>query len=166
MLKTIIITVFLVLPYSISNAVLPMNLDNNVKVVMTIEEEIKLRLLLADTISDFVSELIIAQAKHESGNFKNSLTRNYNNIFSRLHSKYDSMSIGNYGYAEKRTGYAVYKSIDSATISQLQYFKRKKYSMKWSTVEEFAIELKQKRYYTDDINNYIRAMKKHMNSRK
>jgi hypothetical protein len=76
------------------------------------------------------------------------------------------MSIGNYGYAEKRTGYAVYKSIDSATISQLQYFKRKKYSMKWNTVEEFAIELKQKRYYTDDVNNYIRAMKKHMNSRK
>lgn len=162
MIKTIIITLLLVIPYSVTNAVLPMELEYVEVKVLSIEDKIRQKLSSIDTLSDFTIELIVAQAKHESGNFKNKLTREHNNIFSRLHSKKDTLSLGSYGYAEKRTGYSVYSSIDSAVVSQLLYFKRFKYSMKWNTVEEFALELKRKRYYTDDTHNYVRAVKKHI----
>lgn len=119
-------------------------------------------------LNDTTIELIVAQAKHESGNYKNKLTKEHNNIFSRLHHKSDTLSLGPYGYAEGRKGYASYRSIRDATISQVSYFKRLKYSMNWTSSYAFAAELKKKRYYYDpkltkkeDIRKYARALRKH-----
>lgn len=132
-------------------------------VVLTIDQRIYNTLLETDSISEFNIKLIIAQARHESGNFKNKLTKEHNNVFSRLHSKKDTLSLGGFGYAEGRKGYASYKSIDSAVVSQILYFKRKGYSLNYKSEKEFAEELKKKKYYTDDLNRYVNALSKHMN---
>lgn len=117
-------------------------------------------ILIEQGIDTATSELIVSQAYHESGSFKNSLSRHHRNVFSRLHHKRDSLSLGPFGRAEGRKDFASYASLDSAVISQLCYFKRKGYSMKWNNTYAFALELKKKNYYKDNPLKYSRALQR------
>lgn len=137
---------------------------NELKLVLEVRElsiEDSVRLVLSEkNLSKYTIELLVAQSKHESGNYKNSLSRLHKNIFSRHWDKYDTLSLGAGGQAEGHSNFARYKSIKNATLSQLHYFQRKKYTMEWTTAKEFAVELKSKRYYEDDVNKYTTALNK------
>ncbi len=142
-------------------------IDTLVSHALSIDDSIRL-VLEEHNLNDTTIEFIVAQAKHESGNYKNRLTKEHNNIFSRLHHKNDTLSLGPLAYAEGRGGYASYRSIRDATISQIEYFKRLNYSLNWKSSYQFALELKKKRYYhdpklskTEDIRKYARALRKH-----
>jgi hypothetical protein len=129
---------------------------NNIDVTFDPESIIR-RTLKKENIDCFTIELIIAQSKHESGNYKNSLTQ-YNNIFARHYHKIDTFAISAGACAEGHDRFAKYPSLEYATLSQLAYFKRKGYSMKWKSTNQFALELKQKGYYEAPIDNYNAAL--------
>lgn len=126
---------------------------------LSIEDSVRL-VLSEKNLSSYTVELLIAQSKHESGNYRNSLSRLHKNIFSRHYEKIDTLSLGAGGSAEGHNRFARYKSIKDATNSQYAYLKRRGYTFSWNTPREFAIELKNKRYYEDSIDNYSRALSK------
>jgi hypothetical protein len=115
------------------------------------------KVLTEQNLDPFVVELLVAQSKHESGNYTNTLTQ-YNNLFGRHHHKSDTYSLGAGAPAEGHSRFARYPSIEAATLSQLDYLRRKGYSFKWHSAREFALELKQKHYYEAPVSVYVRAL--------
>ena len=120
------------------------------------EQEIR-RVLEKEGVDSYVIELLVAQSKHESGNYKNSLTP-YNNVFARHYSKYDTFATSSGAKAEGHSRFAKYPSVEYATLSQLWYFRRHNYTFNWKSTKEFAIELKKKRYYEAPVSVYIKAL--------
>lgn len=126
----------------------------------TYEREIR-EVLKEENIEPYVIELLVAQSKHESGNYKNNLTK-YNNVFARHYFKADTFAISAGAKAEGHSRFSIYPSIRHATLSQLWYFKRKNYSFKWKSTYQFALELKSKHYYEAPIPDYVYALNKFM----
>jgi hypothetical protein len=131
----------------------PLSIEDSVRFVLN-----EMRL---DT---YVIELLVAQSKHESGNYKNNLTKKNNNIFARHFEKVDTFAIGAGGTAEGHSRFARYKSIKYATMSQYYYLLRKKYTFMWCDTKSFAVELKQRHYYEDSIVNYSKSLKRYIGS--
>lgn len=132
--------------------------DNNEK----IDYEGKIRKTLeSEEINPYVIDLLVAQSKHESGNYQNSLTP-YNNVFARHYSKKDTFAISAGAPGEGHTRFAKYPSVEWATLSQLDYLRRKGYSFKWKSEYQFALELKQKRYYEAELMVYTKALVRYM----
>jgi hypothetical protein len=117
------------------------------------------RVLYGQNLDPFVVELLVAQSKHESGNYTNSLTK-YNNLFGRHHHKTDKYSLGAGAPAEGHSRFARYPSVEAATLSQLEYLRRKGYSFKWTSAKEFALELKAKKYYEASVSVYTHALER------
>lgn len=162
-MKTILLCLFLVLPFGTYESPIEFRKDIEFKAPVALSVDDSIRLVLSNkNLSKESIELIVAQSKHESGNYTNNLTRKHNNIFARHYHKSDTFALGAGGEAEGHSRFARYKSIEYATLSQYYYFKRKNYSFAWRTPREFAIELKKKRYYEDSVSNYINALTKHL----
>jgi hypothetical protein len=119
------------------------------------------RTLESQEIDPYVIELLVAQSKLESGNYKNSLTP-YNNVFARHYSKRDTFAISAGAPAEGHTRFAKYPSVESATLSQLWYFRRLNYSFNWKSPYQFALELKKKHYYEATIMGYTKGLQRFM----
>jgi hypothetical protein len=115
------------------------------------------RTLESQEIDPYVIDLLVAQSKHESGNYRNSLTP-YNNVFARHYSKRDTFAISAGAPGEGHTRFAKYPSVESATLSQLDYLRRKNYTFKWSSPYQYALELKKKHYYEADVMVYTNAL--------
>lgn len=111
------------------------------------------------------ARMIVAQAKHESGNFNNGLTVHHNNVFSMQHPKRrPTTSLGALATAEKRPNkYASYKSVRDAVIDLFFYFATKKINVKQPSIEVYVRTLKQKRFFEESYTNYKTRMKKHFN---
>lgn len=135
---------------------------NSVKIALDSESVIR-RTLKNQKLDCFVIELLVAQSKHESGNYKNSLTE-YNNVFARHYHRVDTFATSAGACAEGHDRFAKYPSLEYATLSQLAYFKRKGYSFKWNSADQFALELKQRGYYEAPIEKYSLALNKHIQS--
>jgi hypothetical protein len=132
--------------------------------LLTTEDRI-IKVLQDSNYSLRMQQIIVAQAKHESGNFTNSLTRKYNNIFAMLHSKYDPFSKGNYGYAEGRKGYAVYDRIEESTRAYIWYTRKKKYPSD-TTLVAYVDILKAKSYFTGNKKEYLNSLTIHISKDK
>lgn len=115
------------------------------------------RTLQAEEIDPYVIDLLVAQSKHESGNYRNSLTP-YNNVFARHYSKKDTFAISAGAPGEGHRRFAKYPSVEYATLSQLDYLRRKNYSFKWKSPYQYALELKKKHYYEADVMVYTNAL--------
>lgn len=124
--------------------------------VETITEVLK-----QNNVSDYNIKLLIAQSKHESGRYKNNLTR-YNNIFARHYSKRDTFAISAGAKAEGHSKFAIYPTLEAAVLSQVWYLRRKEYSFNWQSPYQFALELKKKGYYEASVKEYTQALAKHM----
>ena len=123
------------------------------------------RVLESEELDSYTIELIVAQSKLESGDYKNTLTP-YNNVFARHYHKSDTFAISAGAKAEGHSRFAKYPSVESATLSQLWYFRKKNYSFNWKSPYQFALELKQKRYYEADIMVYTKGLIRHMRETK
>jgi hypothetical protein len=131
-----------------------------------VDYEGRIRAVLQSEETDpYVIELLVAQSKLESGNYKNTLTP-YNNVFARHYSKRDTFAISAGAKAEGHSRFAKYPSVEYATLSQLDYFRRLHYSFKWKSPYQFALELKRKHYYEADIMAYTKGLIKHMRESK
>lgn len=115
-------------------------------------------------IQPFNRRLIIAQAKLESGNFKNKLTRKHNNIFAMRHpSRRPTTSLGPLATAEKRKGYASYASIEDATRDFLMYLEYVKLQPKYKSTYAYVSDLKRKRYFESNLDHYVKGIKYYLN---
>ena len=112
-------------------------------------------------LDPYAVELIVAQSKHESGNYKNNLTK-YHNVFGRHYHKTDTLAVSAGARAEGHSNFAIYPSLKYATISQVNYLRRKKYSFKWKSTKQFALELKSKSYYEATVEDYVAALNSHI----
>lgn len=130
------------------------------EVVLDYEAEIR-DVLESEGLEPFVVDLLVAQSKHESGNYRNSLTK-YNNVFARHYSKRDTFATSAGAKAEGHSRFAKYPSLRNATLSQISYLKRKHYSFKWKSAYQFALELKSKNYYEAPIESYTKALNKYL----
>lgn len=154
-MKTIILLVFLVLVCSVkttSNGVerLP------VVEILTVDQRI---MIAFDTIPDPMKKLLLAQAKHESGNFTNKLTRTANNFMAINHSSNrPTLSLGRNGHAEGRSGFAVYSSLDSAALDFVYFMQYKNIPDTFTRADTYAKFLKKINYYEDSEVNYRRAL--------
>ena len=128
--------------------------------IINYESEIR-DVLESEGLEPFVVDLLIAQSKHESGNYKNSLTK-YNNVFARHYHKNDTFATSAGAEAEGHSRFAKYPTLRNATLSQISYLKRKNYSFNWKTTSQYAVELKEKRYYEAPVEEYTAALKRFM----
>jgi hypothetical protein len=127
-----------------------------------IDYEGRIRAVLeSEEIDPYVIELMVAQSKFESGNYKNTLTP-YNNVFARHYSKKDTFAISAGARAEGHSRFAKYPSVEDATLSQLWYFRNRRYTFKWKSPYQFALELKQKHYYEADLMVYTKGLIRNM----
>lgn len=123
--------------------------------------------LVSNGVDTLSAKIFVAQAHHESGGFKSTLTREHNNIFAILHDKHrTTTSIGPYGKAEGRSGYASYLSIEDATIDFIIFLKHWGVSIKQTSITKYSYALKnlkspkghKRMYYTDNVKNYIKSV--------
>lgn len=167
-MKIFIATLLLACAYFTVGSATDWNLtegDSWKEYVSSDRETIIRRVLKREKVSPFAIELIVAQSKHESGNYTNNLT-NYNNLFGRHYSKIDTFAISAGATAEGHSKFAIYPSVEDATLSQLAYLKRKGYSFKWKTAKDFAMELKKKRYYEASVPAYTNALNHFIDNKK
>jgi hypothetical protein len=159
-----IITLLVVLAFTftkVGNAsIIGINFPNRSEEVVDYEAEIR-DVLESEGLEPFVVDLLVAQSKHESGNYKNSLTK-YNNVFARHYHKNDTFATSAGAKAEGHSRFAKYPNLRNATLSQISYLKRKQYSFKWKSAYQFALELKSKRYYEAPIEVYTNALNKYL----
>ena len=123
----------------------------------TIEEKI-LSVLIDSGFSICEQAIILAQTKHESGYYTNSISRKNNNVFS-LHKRRNSIYVmPEKARAEGCTCFAIYRTIEDATRDYLQYRERLRIPKDFS-VEEYVSLIKRKKYFTDNEKKYLSSMK-------
>lgn len=123
----------------------------------TIEEQI-LAVLIDSGFSICEQAIILAQSKHESGYYTNSLSRTSNNVFS-LHKRRNSIYVlPEKVRAEDCTCFAIYRSVQDATLDYLQYRERL-HIPKDLSVEEYVSLIKRKNYFTDNEQRYLSSLK-------
>jgi uncharacterized FlgJ-related protein len=113
----------------------------------------------ADSIT---SRIIVAQARHESGDFKNVLTRNHNNVFGMQHPRVRrTTSIGAYGDAEKKKNiYASYRSIEDAVIDLFLYLDARNISKRQHSIPKYVRSIKAKKYFKGSETEYVKNMRR------
>jgi len=161
MKMTILTFVSLILCFAHSDLGSTSNMkDEVVPLEIDYEREIRETLEL-NHVDQYVIELLIAQSKHESGNYKNNLTK-YHNVFARHYHKSDTMAVSAGARAEGHSNFAIYPSVKNATISQINYLKRKGYSFSWKNPHQYALELKSKGYYEAPVEEYSAALNRYV----
>lgn len=155
--KLLFIAILLILPFRTVPDI-PVKLEYRGEIRLSVEEKIR-RVLESKGVPEFTIQLIIAQAKHESGNFTNRLTRRHNNVFSMMHPRVrKTTSLGALARAEGRNGYASYASIEDAVLDLLLYFDNFHYPDTYMTTWQYARLLKKKGFYEDKYERYARGI--------
>lgn len=153
-MKTTIMLLLLVLPV--------MTAMNEVKVVEQVETRTEQRInqqLYFNDMPKPMRELIIAQAKLESGGFTNKLSREGNNVFSMRHPyKRPTLSLGPFLHAEGRCCYAAFTSIESAVDDYILYMNHFNVPYTFTRAYDYARYLKSKGYYECSVEQYTNAL--------
>lgn len=131
-------------------------------ITLTIEERI-VTVLRDSGFSRTMQRIILAQAKHESGNFKSRLARNHNNIFGMTHpgTRHFTTSLGPLARAEGRGGYASYTSIEHSVADYILYKKRRQIEDS-EDVSAYIYQLKRKHYFEARADKYLKAINRWM----
>lgn len=132
---------------------------------LELTQEEKIVAVLRDSgYSAPMQRIILAQAKHESGGFTNSLAVYHNNVFAMLHpSRRRTLSLGPLAKAEGRGGYGSYATIEDATRDYIMYCRHMGIDPKESATD-YIYQLKRKRYFTDNVTRYLRGVQQWMKS--
>lgn len=131
------------------------------EVELTIEERVS-KVLQDSGYSQNMQAIILAKADLESGTFRNKLTKEHNNFFSMLHSKYDPYSKCGCGFAEGRLGYASYPTIEDQVYAYIWYTKKRGYP-KEATPLEYVRFMKSKGYFEANELSYLAGLKARLN---
>lgn len=97
-----------------------------------------------------LTRYIVAQAKHETGNYTSLLYKKANSLFGIKTFK------GATAYPSKEGGYyRVYPNLSESARDLIAWYDRNKMPTEVKDVNEFAGALKIRGYFTDKLDNYI-----------
>lgn len=163
-MKIIITIIFIFLAtiriYPMEDIVRTHTLPTVTIVAPTIEQEI-FRTVLECGYDTTMAKLMVAQSRHETGNWKSRLARKANNVFGMHSNKNSKRSIGT-TIAEKNNKFAVYDSVESSTLEALDWLSSHDCPFKFKSSSEYAKWLKSKGYYEDSVTNYSNALRVHL----
>lgn len=153
-MKTTMLFLLVILP-----AMTAMNEAMTVERVELTTEQRIIQQLYFNNVPEPMCELIVAQAKLESGKFTNKLSREGNNVFSMRHpSKRPTLSLGPLLRAEGRCCYAAFSSIETAVDDYILYMKHFNVPDTFVTTRDYARYLKSKGYYECSVEQYTNAL--------
>lgn len=108
-------------------------------------------------------QVFIAQAKFESGNFTNKLSKEHNNLFAMRHPRVrPTKSLGPHARAEGRKGYASFATIEDSVEDFILYLEFCKYPPKITDVDQYTKLLKKKKYFESSTIKYSRGIKHYL----
>lgn len=97
--------------------------------------------------------LIIAQAKHETGNFTSNLFRNHSNMFGmKVPVKRKSFRNG-----ETENGFSTFASITDSARDFLEYLRAVNFPKNVDSFQ-YVAALKNRRYFEDTLGNYMKGV--------
>ena len=112
--------------------------------------------------SDALSRLIVAQARHETGNYSSNVFRACNNLFGYkfVNGKWQAASCVN---APEGGKYARYNSVSDSVNELIDWLRRREREGRIDTSAitnsaEYATALKKSNYYTDSVRNYQKGL--------
>jgi hypothetical protein len=136
-------------------------------VTISIETRIRNKFLECGITDSATVNIFIAQAKLESGNFTNKLTREHNNLFAMRHpSRRLTRSLGPHAKAEGRKGYASFATIEDSVEDFILYLEFCKYPTKITDVDQYTKLLKKKKYFESSTIKYSKGIKHYLNGTK
>ncbi len=111
----------------------------------------------------FVAKLLVAQARHESGNFKSRLYRKHQNAFGMMYSKRrPTVALNGSARAEGHKGFADYNNLSESTEDVVMFLKHRGCKFDFKTVGEYVSWLKKIGYFTDNKVRYQNAISIHL----
>lgn len=126
---------------------------------MTAEEQIIIDTARGQGMPQRLSELILAQAKHESGNFTSPVYKDCRNAFG--YSAYAGQNS-----CPGHSFYKLYPNLQESVKELTGWIKRRQAEGKFpanletiTTPEQYAALLKQSNYYEDSVTNYSNGLK-------
>lgn len=125
----------------------------------------------ANGMPDILSKLIVAQAKHETGNFTSPVYRNNNNLFGykfrgqKLAIQGSQAPKGEWQKKEIPEYYAKYLKLEDSVKELAEWIKRRQKEKIFpvnlsdiKTPQQYALLLKKSGYYGDTLANYTRNL--------
>lgn len=113
-------------------------------------------------LSPVMINFLIAQARHESGDFTSKLFITSNNTFAMKHPTIrQTTSLGPYGKAEGVTNFAHYDSVEDSAKDMVLYLRARNFPS-FKTVYGYVRYLKKKGYFEDGYKNYVRGVKRYV----
>jgi uncharacterized FlgJ-related protein len=138
---------------SLNIAYYPTYLDEVVIVAENFEETI-LNTLKEYSVSDDLAQIILAQAKFESGNFTSDIFWENNNPYGmKCPKKRKTLCIGT------NRNHGVFNSVKEATIDYVYYMEALNIPFDEKNVKKYVYLLKQKRYFEAEVNHYYKGVK-------
>lgn len=114
-----------------------------------------------------LANLLVAQAKHETGNFTSNIFRTGNNAFGYSYDPRSIHQIGQGVIADNKVPSAKYASIANSTAEIVDWIYRRINEGKFpvnldliQTPDEYALLLKNAGYYQDTLENYLNGLKR------
>lgn len=110
-----------------------------------------------------LTPFVIAQAKHETDNFKSNLARNHNNIFGMQKVRKRKNFQNGEVIAEGGKPFGTYKSKNDAVRDFLEYlrmWKKKPFPRTVSSASAYARALKDRGYFGDLLSNYVNGIER------
>lgn len=105
--------------------------------------------------------MLIAQAKHETGNFTSNLFKQANNAFGM---KVPSIRnwLGNGSITLGNETFSTYKDVSTSGRDMLEYLRNMGYKTSY-TPQQYVFALKSKGYFTDSYTNYLNGLMSWLN---
>lgn len=101
-----------------------------------------------------LSKMIVAQSRHETGNYTSRLFKEYNNPWGMMHPlKRTTASAG-----ANPSGFATYISLSDAARDYVYYLQALDYNETYPDVRAFVSELKKKGYFEDNLTTYMSSV--------
>jgi uncharacterized FlgJ-related protein len=115
-----------------------------------------------------LASLVVAQSKHETGNYTSNFFLKYNNAFGYTYIPGDPLQSGSGTMADNGQAIAAYNNIQDSTREIIDWIYRRQKEGKFpadlsaiQTPDQYATLLKSAGYYQDTLANYASGLKKY-----
>jgi hypothetical protein len=117
-----------------------------------------LKLMWKHGISVDMSYIVLAQAKHESWGFTSNIFIENNNFSGMKEAKVrQRTSIGT------NRKHAIYPSLEDCVMDYVYYLEDRNIPLHQTSIRKYCTLLKKKGYFQDDLEKYIKGVRKHYN---
>jgi uncharacterized FlgJ-related protein len=107
-----------------------------------------------------LTDYVIAQAKHETANFTSKVYQLNNNAFGMKNGSFLIEGESKGTTSPEGNTYAKYVNDTVSFKDMLRWLRWSKMPLKVESVEQYAKELKARKYYGDTVANYTKGLKK------